>query len=246
MDSHYNLGKKCKKCGKPIINKSKTGYCNHHRDRTGKNNPFYGKKHSKESLEKSKKNRSAASKKLWQDPVYRQKIISGVSKPRRESFGKEQSIRVKQWYQDNSNQRDIRSQTMKESWEQGKIEPNINSINESKLEQELREEFIILLPDRNVRKTTIRIMKKWFYPDIRIDKKIIIEFYGNYWHANSRIYKENNIVHHGYTAKEIWDNDKQRIRILEDNGFKVFIVWEDEYKDNKKEVIKNLINKIKL
>jgi len=236
--------KKCLKCRKAVSKNCHLGYCNKCRDRTGKNNPFYGKKHSKESLEKSKKNRSNASKKLWQNKEYRNKVIKAVSKPRKEGFKKEQSDRVLQWYINNPKQRDNRSIKMKESWRQGKIEPNINSINESKLERELREKLIRLLSNRNVRKTTIKINNRWFYPDIRIDKNIIIEFYGDYWHANPKLFKADDIVHNKFTAKQIWSNDKKRIKILEDNGFKVFIVWQDEYQKNKDLVIKNIINNL--
>lgn len=242
--SKYKLDKHCTTCNKLLLDTNKTGYCNKHRDRSGKNNSFYGKKHDRKMIEKTKKKLSKISTNLWLDDNYRKKVIKGISKPRKESFGKEQSIRVKQWYEDNPTQRDIRSECMKKSWEDGKIEPNINSINESKLERELRDELIRLLPDRNVRKTTIRINKRWFYPDIRIDKNIIIEFYGNYWHANPRIYKEGNIVHHKIIAKQIWENDKKRIKMLEDSGFKVFIVWQDEYQNNRKETIKRIINKL--
>lgn len=242
--SKYKLDKHCTTCNKLLLDTNKTGYCNKHRDRFGKNNSFYGKKHDRKMIEKTKKKLSKISTNLWLDNNYRKKVIKGTSKPRKESFGKEQSIRVKQWYEDNPMQRDIRSECMKKSWEDGKIEPNINSINESKLERELREELIKLLPDRNVRKTTLKINNRWFYPDIRIDKNIIIEFYGNYWHANPRIYKSTDIIHHKKTAKESWEYDKKRITILEDNGFKVFIVWEDKYKDNRKEIINNLIKQL--
>jgi len=236
--------KYCKKCGKKVSKNCHLGYCNKCRDRSGKNNPFYGKTHSKETMDIIKKKNSITFKRLWQTKEYRDKIIKGVSKPRRESFKKEQSERVKQWYKDNPIQREIRREKMKKSWRLGKIKPNINSINESKMERELRKEFIILLPNRNVRKSTIRIENRWFYPDIRIDKDIIIEFYGDYWHANPQTYKNNDIVHHKLIAKQIWDNDKERIKILKDNGFNVFIVWQNEYQNNKNKVIKNIIKNI--
>jgi len=244
MDSHYNLKKRCKTCNQPILNKNKTGFCNVHRDRTGKNNPFYGHTHSKESLERSKKNRSDATKKLWQNPEYRRKVIKAVSKPRRDGFKKEQSERITRWYQDNPSQRKIRSRAMKKSWVDGRIEPNINSINESKMERELRNKIIELFPNRNVRKSTIRIDERWFYPDIRIDKNIIIEFYGDYWHANPKMFKAEDIVHHNLTAKQIWDNDKKRINILKNNGFNVSIIWQKEYLNNKNKVVKQIINNL--
>lgn len=236
--------KNCLKCNKQVSKNCKLGCCNKCRDRSGKNNPFYKKKHKRETIDKAKKKLSKVSKGLWKNKEYREKVIKGVSKPRVESFKKEQSERVKQWYKDNPEQLKIRSKKMKQSWKEGKIKPNINSINESKLEKELREEIKMLLPKSKVRKSTLKINNKWFYPDVKIDKDVIIEFYGNYWHANPKIYLENDIVHHNITAGEIWRNDKNRIKILKDAGFRVFIVWQDEYEQNKKLVLSNLVNNL--
>ena len=133
---------------------------------------------------------------------------------------------------------------MKESWDNGKIEPNINSINESKLEKELREELKKRLLNRKVRKSTIRINNKWFYPDIQIDKNIIIEFYGDYWHANPKTFKANDIVHHKLTAKQIWNRNKKRLNILKNNGFIIFIIWQNEYENDKQKTIQSLIKKL--
>jgi G:T-mismatch repair DNA endonuclease (very short patch repair protein) len=236
--------KNCIKCKREISKNCHLGYCNRCRDRSGEKNPFYGKKHNKEMVKKTKDKLSLIIKKRWKDKNYREKVIKGISKPRREGFKKEQSDRVKIWYKNNPNQRDSRSLKMKESWKNGKIEPNINSINESKLEIEFREELKKRLVNRNVRKSTLRIGGRWFYPDARIDKNIIVEFYGNYWHANPKIFKSRDIVHHELTAEQIWKNDKKRIKILVDNGFKIFIVWQDKYQENKEKCIKELINKV--
>ena len=236
--------KNCIKCGKKVSKNCHLGHCNKCRDRSGKNNPFYGKKHNKEMLERTQAKRSEISKNRWKSQEYRDKVIQGISKPRREGFKQEQSERVKIWYKNNPNQRNIRSKKMKESWADGKIEPNINSINESKLEKEFREELKNRLSNRKVRKITIRIGKHWFYPDVKIDKNILIEFYGNYWHANPKMFKSNDIIHHRLKAKQIWDTDKKRIKILENNGFIVFIVWQDEYQNNKEKIILNLIKNI--
>lgn len=49
-DLHHN----CAKCGKELKShggKHGSGYCTSCRDRTGKNNPFYGKKHSAKTIE---------------------------------------------------------------------------------------------------------------------------------------------------------------------------------------------------
>jgi len=236
--------KNCLKCGKEVSKNCSLGYCNKCRDRSGKNNPFYGKKHDRKMIENTKKKLSKIIRNKWQEEGYKNRVIRGVSKPRRDGFKKEQSKRIKEWYKNNPEQRNIRSLKMKESWDNGKIEPNINSINESKLEKELRIKLKKLLPDRKVRKSTLKIEKRWFYPDIKIDDKIIVEFYGNYWHANPKLFKAEDIFHHKLKAKDIWENDKKRIHILESNGFKVFIIWQDEYEDNKEKCVDNLIKKL--
>ena len=236
--------KNCLKCGKRVSKNCHLGYCNKCRDRSSKNNPFYGKKHNIETIKKVKKKLSIISKNLWKNPEYRSKVVKGISKPRRKEFKKEQSKRIKQWYKDNPKQRVIRRKKMIENWKNGEIKPNINSINESKLEKELRKEIKNRLPNRNVRKSTIKINGKWFYPDIRIDKNIIIEFYGDYWHANPKIFKSNDVIHHNLKAKKIWNNDKERIKILKENGFKVSIVWQNKYQNNKEKIINDLIKKL--
>lgn len=66
----------CKKCGKELSHHGKhgKGYCTSCRDRSGVNNPFYGKKHSEETIEKLRainKNRTGKnnplSKKVYSD-----------------------------------------------------------------------------------------------------------------------------------------------------------------------------------
>ena len=53
-------------------------------------------------------------------------------------------------------------------------------------------------------------------------------------------YKDNDIVHHGITAKKIWENDKKRIDFLEAKGYRVYVVWDSEYKENKKEILEEI------
>jgi G:T-mismatch repair DNA endonuclease (very short patch repair protein) len=236
----------CQKCGKLVSKNCKSGFCNTCRDRSGVNNPFYGKHHTKETIDNIKLNTSLSTTELWKNIEYRNKVIKGASKPRKPSFSDEQSKRILQWYIDNPEQREIRRSHMKNSWKTGKIEPNINSINESKYEIELRECIKERLSDEyNVKKRTIRIDGKWFYPDIVIDKKIIVEFFGDYWHANPKIYKMNDIVHHKKSAFNIWEDDKKRIEILKNKGYKILIVWQTDYLNNKEEIINKLLLEIK-
>jgi len=113
---------------------------------------------------------------------------------------------------------------MKESWETGKIISNIHSINESAAERELRV-LVSKLTELEVCKKQIKKNAKYYFPDITIDNKIIIEFYGDYWHANPNKFKKEDIVHHHITAEEIWQRDKKRINTLKELGYIVHIVW---------------------
>ena len=60
------------------------------------------------------------------------------------------------------------------------------------------------------------------------------------------MYNEDSI-NKSKKAKEIWENDKQRINKLENNmdkKYKVIIIWQKDYQDNKEKVLKDLTNQI--
>jgi len=63
--------------------------------------------------------------------------------------------------------------------------------------------------------------------------KKIIEFNGDYWHCNPKIY-EADYYHKMIkcTAKEKWEFDKTKKELIEKYGYKVMIVWEYDYRKN--------------
>lgn len=70
-------------------------------------------------------------------------------------------------------------------------------------------------------------------PDIIIEShKLIIEIYGNYWHANPEIYNDfDAIVKYGHnhkTAAEIRKEDESRMKQLQSFGYNVCILWESD------------------
>lgn len=75
----------------------------------------------------------------------------------------------------------------------------------------------------------------------------VIEFYGDYWHANPLLYNSNDYVHYPQKkqilASEIWHHDKRRIDAIKSSELisDVMIVWEYDYVNNKDEIIKNCI-----
>ena len=92
--------------------------------------------------------------------------------------------------------------------------------------------------------------KKYNYYDFVISSiKFCIEFNGDYWHANPRIYSENQVIAfpNGIKkiSKELWERDKLKNDLLINDGFNIEIVWEDTYRDNKEKIIEDIIEKIK-
>lgn len=89
------------------------------------------------------------------------------------------------------------------------------------------------------------INKKCYLYDFVISSlKLCIEFNGNYWHANPRYYSSGDIIRNK-TVDSIWSYDKNKIEAIENRGFQVIIVWEDEYINNKLDIINFILNTIK-
>lgn len=67
-------------------------------------------------------------------------------------------------------------------------------------------------------------------PDIVVDgKKVVIEIYGDIWHANPKKYKSTDLVYkYGgpITAHDIRIFDRARKKQIESFGYKVIILWE--------------------
>jgi len=84
-------------------------------------------------------------------------------------------------------------------------------------------------------------------PDLAYNNKII-EFYGDAYHANPTIYGENDMPHpyrKTVFAKEIWKEDLERCKILEDKGYSVMIIWENEYKNSKIDTVNKCVEFLK-
>ena len=191
----------------------------------GENNPIH-----KVDKEKFRENISKSLKKTWLNEEYRNKVIKGISKPRPEHFKKEQSIRIKKWFDENPEQKEIRSQYMRDGWKNGTYYNHENpSCNRSKAENEIYN-YLKNIYGELLNRKTIKWDDKRYFPDMRI-RNVVIEYFGDYWHANPNKYNANEIVHHNLTAKEIWKHNEIRIKELEGIIAKVIIIWENDYKN---------------
>jgi len=64
-------------------------------------------------------------------------------------------------------------------------------------------------------------------------KNCIIEFNGDYWHANPKIYADTAIMRGGVTALDVRNRDMLKLKTVQDFGFSVLTVWEEEFTANK-------------
>ena len=72
-------------------------------------------------------------------------------------------------------------------------------------------------------------------------KNKIIEFNGNYFHADPRIYHANMKIMSEY-AKDVWERDEKKTKELEESGYKVLVVWEDSFIKEPDRVVELCIN----
>ncbi len=91
--------------------------------------------------------------------------------------------------------------------------------------------------------------KKYYKVDGYLpDKNIIIEFYGDYWHANPERYQRDSVLslpNGKFLAEEIWNRDNERKNnIISALNCKFIIVWESHFRNDKKTVIDNILKEI--
>jgi len=91
---------------------------------------------------------------------------------------------------------------------------------------------------------TDNVNHKGFYFDfVDTKRKKIIEFNGNKFHANPKLFSENEKPNPyiPLTSKEIWNQDKIKLDFIRSLGFDVLVVWEDDYRKDKQEIIKKCL-----
>jgi hypothetical protein len=100
----------------------------------------------------------------------------------------------------------------------------------------------------NFGESDVVLNNKYVFKTDFIYKNKIIEFNGDYWHFNPKLYNENYVTKRGRTtikAKSKWKLDKWRNDLFINEGYDLLIVWEKEYRENKKEIIKKCIEFLK-
>ena len=85
-------------------------------------------------------------------------------------------------------------------------------------------------------------LHKGYLFDFCLNNKLI-EFNGDYWHANPKFYGPLSFIKaKNKKAKDIWEYDKIKIQTAEKQGYKVLIIWEYDYKNDKEKTLKKCMD----
>ena len=134
------------------------------------------------------------------------------------------------------------SETKKKQYKEGLIK--LQRINISKAEKEIAEWF----KNNNIEFTPqFRIPGVSFIYDFYLPKyNLIIEYNGNYWHADPKIYKSGTLLKRPNCEEvlvdKIWERDKMKKEEVELKGYKLIYIWENDYKKEKEKMLNNLIS----
>jgi G:T-mismatch repair DNA endonuclease (very short patch repair protein) len=182
---------------------------------SGKNNPFYGKKHTletKHSISKSKKGKCSGENNSFFGKRHTKETILRITE------------KCDKWRQENP---ELSYEYSLNGWRNSifsKIKYGIKTSIERKVEEKLVEFDITKF-------NFSQILDRKYQYDFRIGNNILLEVHGDYWHGNPKKY--------GPTKKPL--NKQQRNKIKQDiikkiyaetNGWILFVIWEDDIKNN--------------
>ena len=89
--------------------------------------------------------------------------------------------------------------------------------------------------------TLFKNNKKQYIYDLAVNNKII-EYHGDFWHSNPKKYSPDYInPRTKLKASEKWKKDQEKIDFAKNQGYDVLVIWESEFKENKKEILDKCI-----
>lgn len=72
----------------------------------------------------------------------------------------------------------------------------------------------------------IKYETSYIVPDFIVNNNIVVECFGDYWHANPTKYADDYVLYGKKTARMQREQDKKRLELLEKEFSKVIIIWE--------------------
>lgn len=82
---------------------------------------------------------------------------------------------------------------------------------------------------------------RYFVDIFSANAKMVVEFNGDYWHCNPSLYS-GSFIHprKNKAAEQIWREDLERMRVLQEMGYHTVTVWESEYNSDRQGVLQKL------
>jgi very-short-patch-repair endonuclease len=239
-DKYYVI-RECPKCNKKIktTSKDKVIACRNHFNainsgnlckpcslnlQQGEGNPFYGKKHSKETkvkISESRKGKTTGNSNPMSKQKWRDKARINL---------------IKKWESGKLEKtRELMSEKMKETRRLGKIKSVVVSKKEKEILSIIKNLGIQVIGSHRIETKICDI----YIPSLNL----IIEYNGDYWHCNPKKYDSNyfNKKKNKY-AWEIWEYDKNKLELIKNNGYNLEVIWERDFKNDNK-IINHIIEK---
>ena len=167
-------------------------------------------------------------------------IYGPLSQEHRDNIGKASSIRWKDPVYREKTTKSLQIAFSMKSEERLNALFNSNKNRLSKLHLHIKEylklETLGFISEQRILRYTV--------DELYEDKKLIIEINGNYIHANPKKFASEDIIRlpgNSYSAEEKWKSDAAKIHKLEQLGYKVFIIWESDNLEEKKQELRAII-----
>lgn len=99
------------------------------------------------------------------------------------------------------------------------------------------------LNNKEMHRYNKELKKHYLYDYVDHTNKKVIEYNGDFWHCNPKIYDENyyHKIMQKY-AKDIWEQDKIKNEFIINMGYDLLIIWESDFKQNKEKTIQLCID----
>ena len=145
--------------------------------------------------------------------------------------------------------RKINSEKSKEWWSQFNYEDRLiltqksrdavchRGASESSIERKVQK----ILIDNNITFDKHISMFGYNY-DIFIFGDVFLEIQGDMWHANPKIYKEDDIIMGKILVSDIWKKDERKRKKVIDAGYRIIYLWEHEIRKLSDDLILMLIH----
>lgn len=119
-----------------------------------------------------------------------------------------------------------------------KIGKSINHNGRSKEEHELSDQLIAVLGGKKNSHAA-----GWCCDYVNDDLRLVVEFFGNFWHHNPSMYDSSWInPFTKRTSEFVWNRDKRKLDELHSAGYDVIVVWESDWHVRKNEIVKEIID----